>query len=129
MSFLGYLCGYLSGSKIFGHAVTLSVGMIMIFAAWLQFINFSGNWPIDQPYVRNYIPSESELKRLEYIVQRTNIMSKEDWDDYRRCKLHNICLRKFDKTANLIQPYDNNLSPFKQCVTINGVPNCSTLTK
>ena len=30
-------------------SVFLSIGMIMIFSAWLDFINFDGSWPSNQP--------------------------------------------------------------------------------
>ena len=34
--------------------VFLSIGCLVIFSAWLAFINFDGSWPSDQPIERDF---------------------------------------------------------------------------
>ena len=79
-----------------GLAMFLSVGMLLLFQAWLQFINFSGSWPWDQPADRGYIASKQEIARLDGIAFAAPWpKSSADWDDYHRCKNFNVCVRLF----------------------------------
>jgi hypothetical protein len=76
-----------------GRTVFLSLGMFMLFHAWLQFINFDGSWPSDQPFQEHRI-SEEEDARLWSLVD-FGTMTKADWSDYHRCRDHNVCVRRF----------------------------------
>jgi len=74
----------------------LSVGMLMLFNAWLQVINLDGGWPRDQPADDTYIAGKPELARLDRIAfAGLRAMSAADWDDYHRCKILNVCVRRF----------------------------------
>jgi len=79
-----------------GRAVFLSVGMLMLFQAWLQFLNVDESWPWDQPADRSYVASKQELARLDHIAFSAPWpKSAADWDDYRRCRDLNVCVRLF----------------------------------
>ena len=72
--------------------------MLMLFQAWLQFLNFDGSWPWDQPADRRYFASKEEIARLDSIAFAAPWpKSAKDWDDYRRCKDLNVCVRLFAK--------------------------------
>ena len=91
MSVLGCFLGRRVGLSLF-----LSVGMALLFQAWLQFINFSGNWPWDQPADRGYSATKQELQRLDRIAfAEPWPKSAADWGDYHRCKTLNVCVRLF----------------------------------
>jgi hypothetical protein len=77
-----------------GRTVFLSLGMFMLFHAWLQFINFDGSWPSDQPFRDYYFVSKEEDTRLWALVD-FGTMTKADWGDYHRCRDHNVCVRRF----------------------------------
>jgi hypothetical protein len=86
---------YVFGRRI-GRAVFLSIGMLMLFQAWLQLINFDGGWPSNQPPDRSYVASKQELARLDRIAfSEPWPKSSADWDDYRRCRDFNVCVRLF----------------------------------
>ena len=76
-------------------AFCLGIGMIMFFQAWLQFINFDGSWPPDQPADDEYIASKQEISRLDRLVSTGPWPSRAEWDDYRRCMKLNVCVRLF----------------------------------
>ena len=79
-----------------GRAMFLSVGMLMIFNAWLQVINFDGGWPADQPPDESYIASKQEIARLDGLAfSGTGSLTDADWDDYHRCMKLNVCVRRF----------------------------------
>ena len=78
-----------------GRAMFLSVGMSMLFGAWLQFINFDGSWPADQPADSDYIASKLEIARLDRLASTGPWPSSAEWDDYRRCMKLNVCVRRF----------------------------------
>ena len=79
-----------------GRAVFCSIGMLLLFMAWLQFINFDGSWPPDQPADRGYTASQQEIARLDGIAfAEPWPKSAADWDDYHRCKNLNVCVRLF----------------------------------
>lgn len=80
-----------------GRAMFCSVGMLMIFQAFLQTINFSGGWPADQPADSNYIASKQEIARLDGLAFSGTgpSLSDADWDDYHRCMKLNVCVRRF----------------------------------
>ena len=70
--------------------------MLMLFNAFLQSINFDGSWPTDQPADRSYIASKEEIARLDSIAFAAPWpKSATDWDDYRRCRDLNVCVRLF----------------------------------
>lgn len=71
------------------------IAMPMFFKAWLQFINFDGGWPKDQPYIEYYTPTPEEDRRLWARIEPINTMTDRDWKDYHKCKDHNICVRRF----------------------------------
>ena len=74
-----------------------TIGMLMFFTAWLQFINYNGNTPRDQPFVTYNHPSPEETKRLWDLVSPIHSMTDQDWADYHRCKDHAICVRRFQR--------------------------------
>ena len=79
-----------------GRAMFCSVGMLMIFQAWLQIINFNGSWPSDQPFRDDYYVSKAEDARLwAAIGPNMSAMTTTDWADYHRCRDHNVCVRRF----------------------------------
>ena len=79
-----------------GRAMFCSVGMLMIFQAFLQIINFSGNWPADQPADSSYSASKQEIARLDRLAfSGTGSPTDADWADYHRCKNLNVCVRRF----------------------------------
>jgi hypothetical protein len=86
--------GFMFGKRL-GVVFFLSFGMMMIFNAWLNFLNFDGSHPSDQPFVQNYSVSRSDEDRLWRIIGDVNSMSSSDWQDYHRCRLHNVCVRRF----------------------------------
>jgi hypothetical protein len=82
-----------------GRAMLLSVGMLMLFNAWLQIINFDGGWPADQPPDESYIASKQEIARLDRLASTgTRPLSDAEWDDYHRCKQLNVCVRRFARS-------------------------------
>lgn len=74
----------------------LSVGMLMVFSAWLDFINFDGSWPSNQPIEREFFLRRTRADEDKLWPRIDRDMSKQDWEDYRRCKDVNVCVRKFD---------------------------------
>jgi hypothetical protein len=72
----------------------LSIGMALVFHGWLQFINFDGSWPWDQPFQEFYSVSKEEDARIWAAVDLPT-MTNRDWDDYHRCRDHNVCVRRF----------------------------------
>ena len=91
-------CSFFLG-RWFGIAVTLSISMLMVLFAWLQWINFDGSWPSNQPRNDNYFISKEKESKLELTALRDNSMSKSDWKDFHRCKKYNVCVRKFQSFA------------------------------
>jgi hypothetical protein len=73
----------------------LSIGMLMIFSAWLDWINFDGSWPSDQPIEREFFLRRTKADDDKLSPRVDNDMTKQDWADYRRCKDVNVCVRKF----------------------------------
>ena len=92
MSVLACFVGWQAGRAMF-----CSVGMLMIFQAWLQIINFDGGWPANQPPNESYIASKQEIARLDRLASTGNgpPLSDADWADYHRCMKLNVCVRRF----------------------------------
>ena len=90
-------------SRTVGLYFFLSVGMIMLFSAWLQFINFDGSWPSNQPRIENYKMSKERQDRLDHLKYdafgSSSTMTDQDWADYKRCKFNNVCVRRFQSIA------------------------------
>lgn len=81
-----------------GRAMFCSVGMMLLFGAWLQTINLDGSWPAGQPADRSYLASKEEMARLDSIAFAAPWpKSAKDWDDYRRCRDFNVCVRLFSR--------------------------------
>jgi hypothetical protein len=79
-----------------GVLVGVSLGMLMVFYAFLSIINWGGNSPSTQPWQESYAPSNSERNRLwDKMPDDLSGMSQQDWGDYHRCKDHNVCVRRF----------------------------------
>jgi hypothetical protein len=127
---------------VVGRTFFLSVSMCLFFKAWLQFINFDGSWPADQPFVDVYTPSAAETARVDSAL--VHEMSKQDWDDYHRCLKHNVCVRRFaraSQTMGAAAPAPAPQAPFtsldmpprrdptrpyaRACMIANGVTTCS----
>lgn len=92
MSVLAWFFGWQAGRAMF-----CSVGMLMIFNAWLQIINFDGSWPADQPADSTYSASKQEIARLDRLTAtgKGPPLSDAEWDDYHRCMKLNVCVRRF----------------------------------
>lgn len=123
----------------------------MIFLGWLQFINFDGGWPPDQP------PDKENHRRLTKADERRiwdamgemSTMTKQDWDDYHRCKDMNVCVRRFQAQrkevgkaapapsvstpSNITQPTFESGTSYPtmetRCVLMNGVLKCDEYIK
>lgn len=83
-------------------AFFMSIGMLMIFFAWLQWINFDGSWPSNQPRMNDYKISKAKLDKLDdliYTKGKLDDLTSTDWEDYRRCKNLNVCVRRFKSLA------------------------------
>ena len=89
------LCWFVN--RDLGKGIFWTGGMLLIFQAWLQFINFDGSWPANQPPVEYYHMSKVRSDRLDDLIHSD--LSNSDWIDYRRCKFHNVCVRKFESIA------------------------------
>lgn len=80
-------------------SVFLSIGMLMIFSAWLDWINFDGSYPSNQPVEKNFYlrrTKADEEKLWPRMGKNWDDMTDADWADYRRCRDVNVCVRKFD---------------------------------
>lgn len=86
--------GFLLGGKDVGKLFFAGVAMIIIFRAFLGFINWDGSNPPDQPWLEDYTPTKTEMKRLDDILYSGEI-TKKDADDYWRCRQHNVCVRRY----------------------------------
>lgn len=78
--------------------VFLSIGCLVIFSAWLDFINFDGSWPSDQPIERDFYlrrTKADEDKLWPRMGSNLDDMTSRDWADYHRCRDVNVCVRKF----------------------------------
>ena len=76
----------------------LSIGMLMVFSAWLDWINFDGSWPSDQPIERDFYLRRTradEDKLWPRMGKSLDDMTKQDWADYHRCRDVNVCVRRF----------------------------------
>lgn len=80
-----------------GRNAFFSLGMSMFFLGWLQFINFDGSWPPDQPPDKQFHlkRTKADEKRLWNVIGGIETMTKQDWDDFHRCKGLNVCVRRF----------------------------------
>lgn len=94
---LSVLCLFFSRTLAIG--VFFSISMLMIFQAWLQVINVDGSWPPNQPRVENYQMSRERVKKLDNLIDAN--MTKSEWEDYRRCRYLNVCVRRFQSIAEL----------------------------
>ena len=75
--------------------IFLSLGMLMIFLAWLQFIDFDGSWPADQPIEREFYQRRTRADEQRIWTQVGDNMTDSDWKDYHRCRDVNVCVRRF----------------------------------
>lgn len=83
------------GLKMF-QSVFFSIGMIMIFSAWLDFINFDGSWPSNQPMEKDFYLRRTRADEDKLWPRIDGEMTKQDWADYHRCRDVNVCVRRFD---------------------------------
>lgn len=81
--------------RMVGFTVFFTFGCWILLSAWTQHINYDGSWPKDQPYQQYYTPTHEEDRRLWGLVDPIDKMTKQDWDDYHRCRQHNVCVRRF----------------------------------
>lgn len=129
-----------------GRNAFFSIGLFMIFSGWLQFINFDGGWPSDQPPDKeNYRRlTKADERRIRDAMGEMSTMSKQDWDDYHRCKDMNVCVRRFQgqrkevggvaPTSNVSTPSNISQPKFEsgtsspttetRCVLMDGVLKC-----
>ena len=124
----------LPGAWRWGRNAFLSLGMYMFFLAWLQLINFDGSWPSDQPPDKG-ITSErtkAEAAKLEAHLGSIDTMTKQDWEDYHRCKDLNVCVRLFQgqrtvpgKTTPPSTPTRSQPTVETRCVVMDGALRCN----
>jgi len=69
--------------------------MLMIFSAWLQFIDFDGSWSHDQPRDDEFYLKRTKVDERRIWSAVDINMSKADWADYHRCNDLNVCVRRF----------------------------------
>lgn len=98
VSLLGGILGFIGGAQSalrWGRNTFFSIGLYMIFLGWLQFINFDGGWPADQPADKDYYLriTKADEQRIWNAMREISTMTKQDWDDYHRCKQLNVCVR------------------------------------
>ena len=80
-------------------SVFLSLGMFMVFGAWLDWINFDGSYPSNQPVEKNFYlrrTKADEDKLWPRMGKNLDDMTRQDWADYHRCREVNVCVRKFE---------------------------------
>ena len=96
ISLLFGACGLPFGTALRAtRSAFLGLGMIMVFSAWLQFINFDGSWPKDQPREDKFYYRRTKADEHRIWSAVDDNMSKDDYDDYHRCNDLNVCVRKF----------------------------------
>lgn len=85
-----------------GRAAFLSLGMYMLFLAWLQYINFDGGWPADQPPDKEYHlkRTKADERRVSDAMESGGAMTDRDWGDYHRCLKVNVCVRRFARAPS-----------------------------
>ncbi len=120
----------LPGAWRWGRNAFFSLGMSMFFLGWLQFINFDGSWPPDQPPDKGIAGkrTKAEAARLEAFLASIDTMDARDWDDYRRCRDLNVCVRRFQGQRTVSRPTaPPALQPTieTRCVVMDGVLRCS----
>lgn len=140
------LIGGLGSALRWGRNTFFSIGLMMIFLGWLQFINFDGGWPSDQPPDREFYHwrTKADEDRIWRALGDTSIRTKQEWDDYHRCRDMNVCVRRFQgqrkevgkappvsggsTPGNIIQPRleSGNSSPTTatRCALMDGVLKC-----
>ena len=99
-----------------GRNTFFSLGLLMIFWGWLQFINFDGGWPSDQRPDKEFyqLRTKADEKRIWNAMGNMSTMTKADWDDYHRCNDLNVCVRRFQgqrKEVGVAPPVPNGSSP------------------
>lgn len=99
-----------------GRNTFFSFGLFMIFLGWLQFINFDGGWPSDQPPDKETYRwlTKADERRIWDAMGEIATMTTEDWDDYHRCKDLNVCVRRFQgqrKEVGRPEPISNGSTP------------------
>jgi len=72
-----------------------SVGMMLIFYAWVVWLDPNNNWPANQPRMEHYTPTKEERHRL--LNTLGSDYTSQELDDYHRCYKYNVCVRKFQK--------------------------------
>lgn len=129
--FVGSIWG-LAGAFRWGRNTFFSVGLIMLFSAWLQLINFDGSWPADQPPDKQFHlkRTKADEKRILEAMGAIETMTKQDWDDYHRCNKLNVCVRKFQgqRTVPGVTPSSTSTFPPKtetRCVVLDGNLRCN----
>lgn len=100
VSLLGGILGFIGGAQSalrWGRNTFFSIGLYMIFLGWLQFINFDGGWPSNQPPDKDFYLriTKADEKRIWNAMGEMSTMTKDDWDDYHRCMKLNVCVRRF----------------------------------
>jgi len=142
------LWGGLRSSLRWGRNAFFSLGLFMIFQGWLQFINFDGGWPADQPpdkEVYRWQTKANEQRIWNAIGPDLATMTARDWDDYHRCGKLNVCVRKFqglrteagkpaptsmgNKSNSIPQPnfetWTSTPTTETRCVLMDGVLKCN----
>lgn len=84
-------------SKELSIGVFASIGMLLLFSAFIEIINVDGSWPRNQPRDDKYQISSEKLRKLDNLTDAD--MSSREWEDYRRCKKLNVCVRRFSSLA------------------------------
>ncbi|MCA0300764.1 MAG: hypothetical protein LCH95_00015 [Proteobacteria bacterium] len=130
-----------------GRNTFFSIGLLMIFWGWLQFINFDGGWPSNQPPDKQFYSwrTSADEKRIWNAMGEMSTMTEQDWDDYHRCKKLNVCVRRFQgqrkelggvaPTSNVSTPSNITQPNFEsgtssptmetRCVLMDGVLKCN----
>ncbi len=124
----------LPGAWRWGRNAFFSLGMYMLFLAWLQLINFDGSWPSDQPPDKQFhhMRTKADEKRLWDAMGAIETMTKQDWDDFHRCKDLNVCVRRFQGQRTVPGPLTPPATPNRsqptvetRCVVMDGVLRCN----
>ena len=126
------LWGFRSSLR-WGRNAFFSLGLFMIFQGWLQFINFNGGWPADQPPDTevHHWQTKADEQRIWAKVDPIQNMTSRDWDDYHRCKDLNVCVRRFaglrreaGKKSSLLSAPAIQAVTETRCVILDGILRC-----
>lgn len=150
ISLLAYILGFIGGAQSafrWGRNAFFSIGLYLIFLGWLQFINFDGGWPADQPADKDFYLriTKADEQRIWNSMGEMSTMTAQDWDDYHRCNKLNVCVRRFQgqrREVGKVGPASSGSTPYTvtepkfetgsssptgetRCVLIDGVLKCN----